>query len=188
MIGGDGTMAYTIFLRGAHLCKALSVAVGEKYGIVTEASFPMLRCEYGAVNTPFEVMDIIACKECYAGDEVSRPVGDSFEIMKQQSCVGLRIMPWTGISRGSDSGLTVECSYYKPAVVSETIVAEMLLYVHCFLQSVATEGIGSLGNIGIAAYIGKREYGETVAQNRAYLTELVGVVGCKYYCMWCRHL
>lgn len=133
MICGYGTMAYGIFLLGTHLGKALSVAVGEKYGIVTEASFTMLRGEDGAVNTPFEVMDIIACKQCYAGDEVSRPVGDSFEIMKQQSGVGLRIVPGTGISRGADSGFTVECGYYKPAVVGETVVSEMLFYVHCFL-------------------------------------------------------
>lgn len=63
----------------------------------------------------------------------------------------------------------------------QTVVAIVVYNISCLLYGITLKCVGCFGYIGMAANVVERQYLEARTKNRAYLVELMLVVGCEYY-------
>ena len=82
-----------------------------------------------------------------------------------------------GITGGVHAGPSVEGVYFEPRVVGEAVVAIAFVDPPGFLQGIAFECGGCLGYVVVAVYVGEALDGHLVAEDSAYLVELMGIVG-----------
>lgn len=69
--------------------------------------------------------------------------------------------------------------HFQSRIVGKAIHAVVLVDVSGFQAGVSFEGIGGFGDIGVAVDVVQAQYLQLVAEDGAYLFELMRVVGCK---------
>ena len=74
-----------------------------------------------------------------------------------------------GVACGVYTRLASKLGPFQSGVIGEAVVAEVVYNVACFLYGIALEGVGCLGDVGMAANVFKREPLEARAEDGAYL-------------------
>ena len=94
--------------------------------------------------------------------------------------VGFRVMSFaSGIACRVDARCAAEGFHFQSRIVGKAIHAVVLVDVSGFQAGVSFEGIGGFRNIGVTIDVVQAQYLQFVAEDGAYLFELMRVVGCK---------
>lgn len=150
----DGILRFS-----THLSKGQAVGFNRgKDGIVSEASFSDWLCQDVALNDAFEEFFLTILYESNDCAETGFASRCLFKFVEETSYIRIGIMALTISVHGAkasrkDSRSTIESIHLKACIVSKAVHTIMLMNVKSFLQSIALEGIGSLGNVFVAANI-----------------------------------
>ena len=200
---GDGVLDVC-----SQLCKRLVVAVGHEQGVIAKACGAALLGGNGAVDTTLEevllgggagglgsfcavarffffggfcLVAILCQQQGYDGAEVCCARCLAVELAQKLLHVCLRVVVSAfGVACAVNAGCSVERVDLQARVVSKDAHVVMVPHILCLLQGVALQRVGGLGDVGMAAYVGKRHHLHAAAEDLAYLLQLVEVVGCKY--------
>ena len=133
---GACAMADAVFHIFTQFCESKSIILGDKYGVVAEASVAASFGSDGAFHHAMEEMGFAILDESDDCAEASRAVIGSLQIIKQLIYVCLRVMARACITSCMDTRRTAQRSDFKSCVVGKTIVAEMLLNILSLLQRI----------------------------------------------------
>ena len=117
----------------------------------------------------------------YDGAEVCCARGLAVELAQKLLHVCLRVVVGAfGVACAVNAGCSVEGVDLQARVIGKDAHVVVVPHILCLLQGVALQRVGGLGDVGMAADVGKRHHLHAAAEDLAYLLQLVEVVGCKY--------
>ena len=176
-------MTYGVFLLGRQLGKGFIVAVGHKYGIVTETLGATGRVNNASVYNAFKEPGLaVALNQGDYGAEAGAAVGLILHLLKQEVHIGQSIVPHTGSEPcRMYTGSTVQGINFKTGIVGKAIVTVTILDPTGFLNGIAFQCIGILGNVVVASYIVQGKYSDFISYYTPQFRKLVSVICGKNY-------
>ena len=89
-------------------------------------------------------------------------------------------MPIACVTGGIDTGCVVECLHLQSGIVGKAIITVMLLDVTGFLEGVALQGVGRLGDVVVAVDVGQAHDAHQSLGDFPHLVQLMCVICRKY--------